>query len=78
MEMYGFRTPAQAEAEVLRYLGWPGQAIAYKLGEREILSIREEAKSRRGCEFELKDFHASVIENGPMRLDLLRQVVVSG
>ncbi|MBW3667176.1 MAG: DUF885 domain-containing protein, partial [Actinobacteria bacterium] len=78
MEMYGFRTPAQAEAEVLRYLGWPGQAIAYKLGEREILSIREEAKSRRGAEFELKDFHASVIENGPMGLDLLRQVVVSG
>jgi uncharacterized protein (DUF885 family) len=75
MEKYGFRTPAQAEAEVLRYLGWPGQAISYKLGEREILSIREETKSRLGPDFDLKAFHAAVIENGPMRLDQLRQVV---
>lgn len=77
MEVYGFRTPAQAEAEVLRYLGWPGQAIAYKLGEREILSIREEAMRRRGSEFDLKEFHASMIENGPMGLDQLREVVLS-
>lgn len=77
MEAYGFRTPAQAEAEVLRYLGWPGQAIAYKLGEREILSIREEAERRLGSRFDLKGFHASVIENGPMGLDQLREVVAS-
>lgn len=75
MEVYGFRTPAQAEAEVLRYLGWPGQAIAYKLGEREILSIRQDAKSRLGEAFDLKDFHATVLNSGPMRLDLLREVV---
>jgi uncharacterized protein (DUF885 family) len=75
MEVYGFRTRAQAEAEVLRYLGWPGQAIAYKLGEREILSIREEAKQRLGPGFDLKDFHATVLESGAMRLDLLREVV---
>jgi uncharacterized protein (DUF885 family) len=76
MRVYGFRTPAQAEAEVLRYLGWPGQAIAYKLGEREILSIREEARGRLGDEFDLKTFHATVIEHGPMGLDLLRETVL--
>ncbi len=75
MRVYGFRTPAQAEAEVLRYLGWPGQAIAYKLGEREILSIRQEAKGRLGDRFDLKAFHAVVLENGAMRLDMLRDVV---
>ncbi len=75
MKVYGFRTPAQAEAEVLRYLGWPGQAIAYKLGEREILSIRKETQDRLGDGFDLAAFHAVVLENGSMRLDMLRDVV---
>ena len=75
MREYGFRTPVQARDEVLRYLGWPGQAIAYKLGEREILSIREEAKRRLGPAFELRDFHSTVLDHGAMRLDLLREIV---
>lgn len=75
METYGFRTSAQAEAEVLRYLGWPGQAIAYKLGQREILSIREEARASLGAGFDLKEFHATVLNHGAMRLDLLRDLV---
>lgn len=77
MEVYGFRNPDQAEAEVLRYLGWPGQAIAYKLGEREILSIREETRARLGSKFDLKRFHATVLNHGAMRLDLLREVVLT-
>jgi uncharacterized protein (DUF885 family) len=75
MEIYGFRTPAQAQAEVLRYLGWPGQAIAYKLGEREMLSIREETRCRLGAGFDLKEFHATILNHGTMRLDSLREVV---
>lgn len=75
MEVYGFRTRQQAEAEVLRYLGWPGQAISYKLGEREILSIREDTRRRLGSDFDLKSFHAVVLENGAMRLDLVRETV---
>ncbi len=75
MRVYGFRTPEQARDEVLRYLGWPGQAISYKLGEREILDIRKETRSRLGEGFDLRDFHATLIDNGAMRLDLLREVV---
>lgn len=74
MQVYGFRTPAQAEGDVLRYLGWPGQAIAYKLGEREILSLREDTKRRLGAGFDLKRFHAALLENGQMRLDFLREL----
>lgn len=76
MTVYGFRTPAQARDEVLRYLGWPGQAIAYKLGEQEILSIRDEAKRLMGDEFDLRPFHQAVLGHGAMRLDLLRDVVM--
>ncbi|MEA1902450.1 MAG: DUF885 domain-containing protein [Actinomycetota bacterium] len=75
MRVYGFRTAEQAEAEVKRYLGWPGQAIAYKLGEREILSIRAGVKSRLGSRFDLGEFHAAILRNGAMRLDLLRRTV---
>jgi uncharacterized protein (DUF885 family) len=75
MRVYGFRTPDQARDEVLRYLGWPGQAIAYKLGEREILSIRAEAMERLGDRFDLRQFHSTVLNHGAMRLDLLREVV---
>lgn len=75
MRIYGFRTPEQAEAEVLRYLGWPGQAIAYKLGERQILGIRDAARRRLGSEFDLTAFHAAILDHGSMRLDLLDGVV---
>ncbi len=75
MRVYGFRTPDQAEAEVLRYLGWPGQAISYKLGEREILDIRAETRTRTGSRFDLKTFHEAILSGGSMRLDMLRQMV---
>jgi uncharacterized protein (DUF885 family) len=75
MEVYGFRTREQARDEVLRYLGWPGQAIAYKLGEREILDIRSETRQRLGEGFDLTAFHSTVLNHGAMRLDLLRELV---
>ena len=76
LETYGFRTPDQAVNETMRYLGWPGQAIAYKLGERELLRLRDDAKREAGPNFDLSAFHDRVIGNGPMRFDLLREVVL--
>ena len=75
IRIYGFRTAAQARDEVLRYLGWPGQAIAYKLGEREMLAVREKMRHDLGSDFDLKEFHSTVIDHGAMRLDLLGDVV---
>jgi uncharacterized protein (DUF885 family) len=63
----------QAVSEVLRYLGWAGQAISYKVGEREILDIRDRAKASPG--FDLKDFHRRMLETGAIRLDDLRRVM---
>ncbi|GMV16178.1 MAG: DUF885 domain-containing protein [Polyangiaceae bacterium] len=77
MRLYGHRTPAQAESEVMRYLGWPGQAPTYKLGEREIAKLRDEAWARFGERMTLKEFHERVIGNGAMRLDLLRELVLA-
>lgn len=61
----------QAESEIKRYLGWPGQAIAYKVGERAILAMRDDLKSEQGAAFDLKDFHRRLLEGGDVRLDYL-------
>ncbi|MDP4864837.1 MAG: DUF885 domain-containing protein, partial [Candidatus Nanopelagicaceae bacterium] len=58
-----------ARSEVDRYLGWPGQAISYKVGERFMMEAREDAKKRLGSKFSLKKFHSYVLNLGPMGLD---------
>ncbi len=58
-----------ARSEVDRYLGWPGQAISYKVGERFMMESREDAKRRLGANFDLKKFHSYVLNLGPMGLD---------
>lgn len=58
-----------ASSEVDRYLGWPGQAISYKVGERVWMRARENAKQRLGSNFSLKKFHSYALKLGPMGLD---------
>ena len=58
-----------ARSEVDRYLGWPGQAISYKVGERFWMEAREDAKRRLGSNFNLKKFHSYALNLGPMGLD---------
>ncbi len=65
--------PTYVVDEVNRYLGWPGQAISYKVGERVWLQTREEARRRQGSAFDLKAFHAAALDLGPLGLDQLRQ-----
>ena len=62
-----------ATSETDRYLGWPGQAISYKVGEREWIAARENAKKRLGSDFSLKQFHAHALRIGPMGLDTFAQ-----
>ena len=63
--------PRHARDEIDRYLGWPGQAPSYKLGERVWLAAREDAMSRHGAGFDLKAFHTKALNLGGMGLDPL-------
>jgi uncharacterized protein (DUF885 family) len=58
-------------SEIVRYLGWPGQAISYKVGERAWLDARSAAQQRHGETFDLKAFHRFALDLGPLGLDHL-------
>jgi uncharacterized protein (DUF885 family) len=62
-------------SEVERYMGLPGQACAYKVGQLKILALRERAKAALGPRFDLKEFHAVVLENGGVPLYVLEKLV---
>jgi uncharacterized protein (DUF885 family) len=61
--------------EVDRYISYAGQALAYKLGQLELLRLRAEARERQGNRFDIRAFHDTVLEQGALPLPVLRDVV---
>jgi uncharacterized protein (DUF885 family) len=70
-------TEVNISNEVDRYIGWPGQALAYKIGQLEILKLRAEAESALGKAFDIKAFHALVLGAGAVTLPVLDERVRS-
>jgi uncharacterized protein (DUF885 family) len=66
---YCGRDDAFLDSELVRYLGMPGQAISYKLGERAWLAGREAAERARGADFDLKAWHMAALSQGSLGLD---------
>ena len=62
--------------ELDRYLGWPGQAPSYMIGQRLWLQLRDEVRAREGDAFDLKAFHRRALDIGSVGLDVLRQAVL--
>ena len=67
----------QLRFELDRYLGWPGQAPSYKVGERLWMQVRDELAARDGAAFDLKAFHRRALDVGSVGLDVLRGALLA-
>lgn len=63
------------QTEVDRYIAWPGQALSYKLGQMEILALREQAKRELGTKYDIRAFHDEILGAGPLPLEILHSRV---
>ena len=65
----------EINTETDRYIGWPGQALSYKIGELKIRELRERAKKELGEKFNIRDFHEVILGAGTVTLPILEEQV---
>ena len=65
----------EVQAEIERYIVWPGQACSYKVGMLAILELRERARNALGDRFSIKDFHSLILDHGEPPLFVLEKLV---
>ena len=71
----GGEHPTNIETEVERYIGLPGRALAYMIGRREIMNLRDHARRTMGAGFDIKGFHDTVLGSGAVPLRILQDLV---
>ena len=69
--------PPASDAEMDRYIAWPGQALGYKLGQLKILELRQRAQTELGPRFDIRSFHDEILNGGALPLDLLESHIVA-
>ena len=67
----------EINTEIDRYISWPGQALAYKIGELKIRELRSLAEKELGSQFDIREFHEKILEKGTLTLPILQEQIIS-
>lgn len=65
----------EVNTEIDRYIGWPGQAVSYKIGELKIKALRKQAQEQLGDKFDVREFHYHILKNGSVTLTILEEEI---
>ncbi len=65
----------EVNSEIDRYIGWPGQAVSYKMGELKIRELRKKAELALGDDFDIREFHDTLLSNGSVTMDILESMI---
>ena len=69
------KSKLQAENEIDRYITWPGQALAYKIGQLKFLELKNKAQKSLKEDFNIRDFHDEILRHGAVPMDILEKLV---
>ncbi|HMK31962.1 MAG TPA: DUF885 domain-containing protein [Terriglobales bacterium] len=73
VEYFRLHAPLESVSEIDRYISWPAQALAYKIGQLKILELRRQAEQQLGSRFDIRDFHDIMLRDGVLPLQLLQE-----
>ncbi|HXZ78716.1 MAG TPA: DUF885 domain-containing protein [Terriglobales bacterium] len=75
IEYFRMHAPEESVSEIDRYISWPAQALAYKVGQLQIVRLRQQAEQSLGVRFDIRDFHDAVLRDGALPMEWLQQQV---